>query len=163
MYKHKNILITGASSGLGRNIALHYAKEGGRIINISRSIPKMETLQKELCQQNTNKHMYFSADVSNYQEIKMIQKEMSTQRIYPDIIINNAAGNFLCPFNELTPNGWNRVIDIVLNGTFNIYHLFGKQLIDKKRPGIFLNISTTYSETGSALVIPSSVMQKRRC
>ena len=89
MYKHKNILITGASSGLGRNIALHYAKEGGRIINISRSIPKMETLQKELCQQNTNKHMYFSADVSNYQEIKMIQKEMSTQRIYPDIIINN--------------------------------------------------------------------------
>ena len=157
MYKHKNILITGASSGLGRNIALHYAKEGGRIINISRSIPKMETLQKELCQQNTNKHMYFSADASNYQEIKMIQKEMSTQRIYPDIIINNAAGNFLCPFNELTPNGWNRVIDIVLNGTFNIYHLFGKQLIDKKRPGIFLNISTTYSETGSALVIPSSV------
>ena len=157
MYRHKNILITGASSGLGRNLALNYAKEGGRIINISRSLPKMESLQKELIQESFQEHLYFSGDVSKYQEILDIQKELRQQKISPDVIINNAAGNFLCPFNQLTPNGWNRVIDIVLNGTFNIYHLFGKQLIQEKKSGVFLNISTTYSETGSALVIPSSV------
>ena len=157
MYRHKNILITGASSGLGRNLALNYAKQGGRIINISRSLPKMELLQKELIQESFQEHLYFSADVSKYQEIQDIQNQLIHQKITPDVIINNAAGNFLCPFNQLTPNGWNRVIEIVLTGTFNIYHLFGKQLIEQKKSGVFLNISTTYSETGSALVIPSSV------
>ena len=48
-------------------------------------------------------------------------------------------------------------IDIVLNCSFNIYHIFGKELIKQGKSGVFLNISTTYSETGSSLVIPSSV------
>ena len=51
----------------------------------------------------------------------------------PDVIVNNAAGNFLCPFNNLSENGWNRVIDIVLNGNFNVTHLFGRELIKQKK------------------------------
>ena len=84
-------------------------------------------------------------------------------------MINNAAGNFLCPFEKLTPNGWKRINDIVLTGAFNIYHIFGKEIIkqesenrknknnNKSKKTIFLNISTTYSENSSALVIPSAV------
>ena len=49
------------------------------------------------------------------------------------------------------------IIDIVLHGSFNIFHIFGKHMIENKKSGVFLNISATYSETGSALVIPSSV------
>ena len=74
----------------------------------------------------------------------------------PHIIINNAAGNFLCPFEKLTINGWKRINDIVLNGAFNIYHIFGKTIIEKERKAVFLNISTTYSQNSSALVIPSA-------
>ena len=69
MYHNKTILITGASSGLGRNMALHYAKQGGKIINISRSIPKMESLQNELKTINSRNHLYFSADASQYKSI----------------------------------------------------------------------------------------------
>lgn len=157
MYHNKTILITGASSGLGRNLAKQYAKNGGRIINISRDVLKMASLQNRLNQINSYDHLYFSADVSKYNEISEIQKVLARKEIYPDVIINNAAGNFLCPFNKLSENGWRRIIDIVLNGSFNIYHIFGKHLIDNNKPGIFLNVSTTYADTGSALVIPSSV------
>ena len=61
----------------------------------------------------------------------------------------------LCPFEKLTVNGWKRINDIVLNGAFNIYHNFNKTFIEQKQV-VFLNISTTYSENSSALVIPSA-------
>uniref|UniRef100_A0AB39J6W4 Fabg-Like 3-Oxoacyl-(Acyl-Carrier-Protein) Reductase n=1 Tax=Florenciella sp. virus SA2 TaxID=3240092 RepID=A0AB39J6W4_9VIRU len=157
VYKNKNILITGGSSGLGKNMCINYAMNGGRIINISRNSEKMNALNSKLNDINNVNHLYYSADVSSYKEIENIKNDLKTKGIIPDIIINNAAGNFLCPFKKLSENGWKRVIDIVLNGNFNITHIFGKQLIENKKPGVFLNITTTYSNTGSALVIPSAV------
>lgn len=157
MYHNKTILITGASSGLGRTLALKYAKQGGQIIHISRNAPRINALQQELEQINHQKHVPFSADVSKYENIQHIQKELQCQNIVPDVVVHNAAGNFLCPFRDLTENGWKRIIDIVLHGSFNVYHVFGNAMIQQKRAGVFLNISTTYANTGSALVIPSAV------
>tara|TARA_B100001093_G_scaffold110340_1_gene102630 strand:+ start:1636 stop:2451 length:816 start_codon:yes stop_codon:yes gene_type:complete len=157
MYHHKTILITGASSGLGRNMALNYAKQGGTIINISRSVPKMTSLQSQLERLNNQPHLYYSADVSDYQKIQSIQQELKAQHIFPDVIVHNAAGNFLAPFQTLSENGWKRIIDIVLHGAFNVYHVFGKEMISQKKKGVFLHVSTTYATTGSALVIPSAV------
>lgn len=157
MYHNKTILITGASSGLGRTMALKYAKEGGRIVHISRNAQRINSLQRELEQINTQQHVPVSADVSQYKSIQNIQSELQSQHIYPDICVHNAAGNFLCTFRNLSENGWKRIIDIVLHGSFNVYHVFGNAMIQQKRPGVFLNISTTYAKTGSALVIPSAV------
>ena len=156
MYIGKNILITGASSGLGKQLALSYAKQGGRIINISRNIQKGIQLNNKLNIINNENNKFFSADIANYNEITKINNELSKNNIFPDIIINNAAGNFFCPFEKLSKNGWSRIIDIVLNGSFNIYHIFGKNLIERNKSAVFLNISTTYSENSSALVIPSA-------
>tara|TARA_Y100000741_G_scaffold154331_1_gene116575 strand:- start:437 stop:1252 length:816 start_codon:yes stop_codon:yes gene_type:complete len=156
MYKNKIILITGASGGLGKNLAMAYAKNGGKIINLSRDLSKMEELNNNLNQINNLENKFYKVDVSNYNEIKDIKNQLLRDNTIPDIIINNAAGNFLVPFEKLTKNGWNRIIDIVLNGSFNIYHIFGKTLIENKKKGIFLNISTTYSQHSSALVIPSA-------
>ena len=171
MYKGKKVLITGASSGLGKVMALAYAREKATIINLSRSENKMSNLQNKLKYINNNNHLYYSIDVSNYNEILKIKNKLLRENMFPNIIINNAAGNFLCPFEKLTPNGWKRINDIVLNGAFNIYHIFGKEIINRTRENrkinkilvknkpeksIFLNISTTYSENSSALVIPSA-------
>ena len=73
MYKFKNVLITGGSSGLGKNLALNYAKNGARIINISRDLEKMNKLNDKLNLINNNNNLYYSADVSNYNEIKKIK------------------------------------------------------------------------------------------
>ena len=172
MYKGKNVLISGASSGLGKVIALAYAKEKAIIINLSRNLEKMKNLNEKLNNINNKQNKFFSIDVSNYDEILKVKNELLRDNTFPDIIINNAAGNFLCPFEKLTPNGWKRINDIVLNGGFNIYHIFGKEIIKQKKEKlkmrentknnnksektVFLNISTTYSENSSALVIPSA-------
>ncbi len=156
MYKNKIILITGGSSGLGKQIALAYAREKGLIINLARNKEKLLTVNNKLSNLNKLDNKYFSVDVSDYNSILDVKKEMVSNKLLPDIIINNAAGNFLCPLEKISENGWKRIIDIVLNGSFNIYHIFGKELIKQKRRATFLNISTTYSENSSALVIPSA-------
>lgn len=156
LYLGKHVLITGANSGLGKNLAINYAKNGATIINISRNINKMTKLNEILYDINGNENLFYSVDVSKYKDIKMVKDSLVEKSIVPDIIINNAAGNFLCPFERLSENGWKRIIDIVLNGNFNITHIFGKELIRQKIPGVFLNITTTYSATGSALVAPSA-------
>ena len=156
MYFNKNILITGASSGLGKQLAFSYANQGARIINISRNLEKGKILTRQLDVINNLNNKFYSADISKYDEILKINNNMINEKILPDVIINNAAGNFLCPFDKLSKNAWTRIIDIVLNGSFNVYHIFGKELINNKKKCVFLNISTTYSENSSALVIPSA-------
>ena len=133
LYANKTVLITGASSGLGKNLAMAYAKNGAKIINISRNNKKMKKLNMDLNKINKINHLYYAADVSNYKQIEIIKNDLVLQKIHPDVIINNAAGNFLCPFDKLSENGWKRIIDIVLHGNFNITHLFGKEMIEKKK------------------------------
>lgn len=157
LFKNKTVLITGANSGLGKNMAENYAKSGARVINLSRDTKKMESLNSKLNEYNNLDNLYYPIDVSNYKQVQIIKNDLVNKNIYPDIIINNAAGNFLCPLVNISENGWDRVIDIVLKGSFNVTHLFGNELIKKKKECVFLNISTTYTNTGSALVIPSAV------
>ena len=169
MYKNKIVLITGGNGGLGKNLCLSYAKQGATIINLSRNLGKMQELNKKLDNINNKNNKFFRVDVSNYDQILNVKNNLLKENLFPNIMINNAAGNFLCPFEKLTPNGWKRINDIVLTGAFNIYHIFGKEIIkqesenrkninnNKSKKTIFLNISTTYSENSSALVIPSAV------
>lgn len=74
----------------------------------------------------------------------------------PDIVINNAAGNFISPTERLSGNAWKTIIDIVLNGTALVTLEAGKRLIAAQKPAAFLNISTTYAKSGSAFVAPSA-------
>tara|TARA_Y100000389_G_scaffold200460_2_gene240941 strand:+ start:8617 stop:9438 length:822 start_codon:yes stop_codon:yes gene_type:complete len=156
MYANKKVLITGASCGLGRKLAISYAKENAKIINLSRDKFKMEELNTYLNKINSKNNKYYSVDVGNYDNINEVKNELKKTNNLPDIIINNAAGNFLCLFEDLTLNGWKKINNIVLDGAFNIYHIFGKTLIEEKKKAVFLNISTTYANESSAFVIPSA-------
>jgi NAD(P)-dependent dehydrogenase (short-subunit alcohol dehydrogenase family) len=72
-------------------------------------------------------------------------------------LVNNAAGNFVCPTERLSYNAFNAVVDIVLKGTYNCTLAVGKRWIEERTPGAILNISTTYAWTGSGYVVPSAV------
>ena len=92
--------ITGASSGLGKNLAINYAREGARIINLSRSISKMQKLNSHLNSINQKHNIYHSIDISNYHAVKKVSSDLISKNITPDIVISNAAGNFLCPIEN---------------------------------------------------------------
>ena len=104
MYKNIKVLITGANSGLGKNMAINYAKQQATIINLSRNIYKGEKLTKTLDNINKQNNLFFSSDVSNYNRILDIKNKLVETNNIPNIIINNAAGNFLCPFEKLSKN-----------------------------------------------------------
>ncbi|XP_014677280.1 PREDICTED: 2,4-dienoyl-CoA reductase, mitochondrial-like [Priapulus caudatus] len=74
----------------------------------------------------------------------------------PDIVVNNAAGNFVSPTERLSPKGWRAVTDIVLNGTAYVVLDVGKRLIEAQKGGVFLAITTTYTQHGSGFVVPSA-------
>lgn len=66
------------------------------------------------------------------------------------------AGNFISPFERLNAKGFGTIVDIVLKGTANVTLDVGKRMIQQERGGVFLNITTTYAETGSGYVVPSA-------
>jgi NAD(P)-dependent dehydrogenase (short-subunit alcohol dehydrogenase family) len=74
-----------------------------------------------------------------------------------DCLVNNAAGNFICPSERLSTNAVNSVVDIVLRGSYHCTLAFGKRWISDRTPGAVLNISTTYAWTGSGFVLPSAM------
>jgi NAD(P)-dependent dehydrogenase (short-subunit alcohol dehydrogenase family) len=73
-----------------------------------------------------------------------------------DILVNNAAGNFICPAEKLSPNGWNAVVNIVLNGTFYCSRAAGLKMIESGRGGNILNIVAAYAWTGGPGTIHSA-------
>lgn len=158
-YANKNILITGGGSGLGKQMALHFAELGGTVSILGRNSDKLLATQEQIHKQVSEcpEVKTFAVDIRDQPAISDIAQDMLDQNSLPDIVINNAAGNFICPSERLTPNGWNSIIDIVLKGTMNVSLEFGRRHIEIEKPATYLNISTTYAETGSAFVVPSSV------
>ena len=149
-YKDKTVLITGGATGLGENLTKMYEKLGANVIVCSRKIENLDKIKSD-------KISVYPLDVRNNDKVSDLAEYLYTNNTFPDVIINNAAGNFLCPTKHLTVKGWNSIIDIVLKGTINMTFEFGKKMIDNKLPGVFLNMSTNYANTGSSYVVPSAV------
>lgn len=158
-YQNKKVLITGGGSGLGEQMALHFAKLGGEVTILGRNLQKLDKASREINVLDEVEHNVacYSVDVRDNAAVSNLANSMMVQDKLPDIIINNAAGNFICPTEALSVNGWNTVLDIVLKGTMNMTLEFGKRQIEAQKAGTYINISTTYAETGSAFVVPSSV------
>ena len=156
-YKNKRVLITGGGSGLGKQMAHDYSMLGADVTIIGRNMKKLYSASNEIEEVTGKRPSYKSIDVRSNEEIAELASNMKTQNKLPEIIVNNAAGNFINKTETISNNAWNSIIDIVLKGTINVTTEFGKALIENQTPGCFINISTTYAETGSGFVVPSSV------
>ena len=158
----KNIFITGGGTGIGKEIASVFFKNGYNVIIASRKEAVINKAVDEIrttkLDNNINNNIIGKTlDVRNYDEVVDFKNFLKKDNLFPDIVVNNAAGNFISPSENLSINAWNSVIDIVLKGTINITTIFGKEMINEKKKGSFINISTTYADTGSGFVVPSSV------
>ena len=97
-----------------------------------------------------------ACDIRDYAQVEAMVAKSVERFGRIDCLLNNAAGNFLCPSEELSPNGFNAVVGIVLQGSFHCTLAVGKQMIAQGQGGNILSITTTYAESGSAYVLPSA-------
>ena len=154
-YQGKNVIITGGGSGLGKQMALNYSKLGANVTIVGRKEEKLLNAKQEIENESNTEILTQSMDVRNHEQLADYIDNLGNN--LPDVVINNAAGNFISPTTNLSYNAWNTIIDIVLKGTMNFTLQFGKKLIEQEKPANFINISTTYAKTGSGYVVPSAV------
>lgn len=155
--KDKTILITGGGSGLGKAMTKRFLQLGARLIITSRSLERLERTKEELESETNGKVYIYSCDVREYESVENMLDQAIAETGGIDVLVNNAAGNFISPTERLSPNAFNTVVDIVLKGTSNCTLALGKRWIaNKEKNKSILNIVTTYSWTGSAYVVPSA-------
>jgi len=152
----KTIVITGGGTGLGKSMGKYFLELGANLVITSRKQDVLEKSASDLMQQTGGKVLAVPCDVRKYEEIENVIR--TTESAFGQIhgILNNAAGNFISPTERLSHRAFDIVVDIVLKGTYYTTLAAGKNWIQKKQPGVFLNIVTTYAWTGSGYVVPSA-------
>jgi NAD(P)-dependent dehydrogenase (short-subunit alcohol dehydrogenase family) len=152
----KTALVTGGGTGLGYAMTKYFLELGANVIITSRKLDVLKASAEELEQATGGKVLPLAADVRNYEEVFAAIEQGFNHFGSIDILVNNAAGNFISPTERLSARAFETIIGIVLNGTFNCTHALGKEWIARKQKGTVLNIVTTYAWTGSAYVVPSA-------
>ncbi len=157
LLKGRAIFLTGGGSGLGRSMAIAFSKLGARLFLIGRR----EEPLKETCAEihrSGGSAAFTTCDVREYASVEAAFAAAEEQFGEIDSLVNNAAGNFIARTEKLSPNAFNSVVGIVLNGTFHCTQAFAKRRIPKKLGGNILNITTTYAaaNSGSGYVVPSA-------
>jgi NAD(P)-dependent dehydrogenase (short-subunit alcohol dehydrogenase family) len=147
--------VTGGGTGLGRAMALRFSELGAKIaVSGRRPEPLEETCATIRASGGTA--VAAPCDVRDPSAVDAALAAVLDGLGGLDILVNNAAGNFLCPSEDLSPNAFASVVGIVLHGTFHCTRAAGRHWIAAKRPGAVLSIATTYAWTGSAFVLPSA-------
>jgi NAD(P)-dependent dehydrogenase (short-subunit alcohol dehydrogenase family) len=151
----KTALITGGGSGLGLSMTRKFLELGARVAITGRSQERLLGAAGEL--NAGDRLLTVSCDVREPEQVERMTTAVYDAFSAVDIVVNNAAGNFLAATEDLSPNAFDAVVRTVLHGTFNVTNAAGRRMIEQQRPGMFLNIITTYAWTGSAFVVPSAV------
>ena len=156
LLKGKRILVTGGGTGLGKEMASHYAEHGADLYICGRRENVLKDTAEQLIENYGVNVKYepldirASADVDSY--IERIFEEGPL-----DGLVNNAAGNFISPTKDLSHKGFDAIANIVFHGTFYITHSVGKRWIEANHKGSIVSILTTWVWTGSPYVVPSAM------
>ena len=154
--KGKTILVTGGGSGLGKSMSTEFLNLGANVVIASRSLDKLEVAAKEMEDETGGTVLPVQCNVKEYSDVENVLSETIKKFGSLDILVNNAAGNFVSPTERLSHRAFDAVVDIVLKGSYNCTLEIGKYWIKNKIKGVTLNIVTTYSWTGSGYVVPSA-------
>jgi len=152
----KRILITGGATGLGKSMAQRFLELGAAVYICGRREPVLQEAVAELSKAGGGPVKSFVCDVRKAQRVEEMIAEIWREGPL-DILVNNAAGNFLARTEELSLGAFEAVIGIVLMGTLHCTLACGRRWIKEGHRGTVLSITTTYSEHGSAYVVPSGV------
>lgn len=155
-FRGQVVLITGGGTGLGYSMGRYLLQLGARLVICGRRAEVLEKARETLQAETDGEALAVPCDVRVPEQVDELLRRAVERFGAVHAVVNNAAGNFICPTERLSYNAFHTVVDIVLRGTANCTLCFGKYWIAAKQPGVFLNIVTTYAWTGSGFVVPSA-------
>jgi len=156
LLKGKRILITGGGTGIGRAMAERFLRLGATLYICGRRAEVVQQTARELSAATGGTIEGFACDVRDREAVEQFIEQLWAGGPL-DILVNNAAGNFLARTEELSPRAFDAVLGIVLQGTINMTMACGRRWLAAQHKGVVLDIATTYADTGSAYVVPSAV------
>jgi len=143
----QTVIVTGGGTGLGKAIAIEFARLGARIAILSRDeahraagVSAVEAIGARA--------IGVSCDIRKPEDVTSAFDAVEQSLGLADVLVNNAAGNFPVPAEDMSPNAWRTVTDIVLNGTFYCSREFGRRHLASETPGNIINIGAAYAWTG---------------
>ena len=148
-------VVTGGGTGIGLATAITLGSLGARIAIASRNSDNLERGCAVLGEHGIDA-LAVQVDVRNPEQVDEMVERTVKHFGSLDILVNNAAGNFICRAEALSPNGWNAVIGIVLNGSFYCSRAAGQYWIARKKGGSIVSILANYVWTGSPGTIHSA-------
>src|ERR1700694_2675205 len=154
----KRILITGGGTGLGKGMAHRFLELGATVYICGRRQQVLSEAEAELSRVAPEKIRSLPCDIRNLTHVEELIESIWKDGPL-DILVNNAAGNFLARTEELSPGAFEAVLGIVLMGTVNVTMACGRRWLQSAHPGVVLNIAATYVSTGSAYVVPSAMAE----
>ncbi|MFZ0322586.1 MAG: SDR family oxidoreductase [Actinomycetes bacterium] len=151
----KTALVTGGGTGIGRAIAERLAAEGARVVVASRDPDHLDPTVDALRALGADADRV-ALDVRDAEAVEAAFDAVERQFGGVDLLVNNAAGNFVVPSEQLSPNGWRSVMDIVATGSFQCTREFGRRRIASGDSGSVLSVIATYAWTGHPGVVHSA-------
>ncbi|MDX5346698.1 MAG: SDR family NAD(P)-dependent oxidoreductase, partial [Hymenobacteraceae bacterium] len=140
--KNKVIVITGGGTGLGKSMAAGFLSLGAKVVICSRKQEVLEQAAAELQQQTGGEVLAVACDVRKYPEVERVLAQALATFGKVDVLVNNAAGNFISPTERLSYKAFDVITDIVLKGSYNCTLAFGKHWIELQQSASILNIVT---------------------
>ncbi|MFC0560036.1 2,4-dienoyl-CoA reductase [Halalkalibacter alkalisediminis] len=153
--KGKVVIVTGGSNGMGKAMAKKFAEQGAYVTISGRDLEKLERAKQEI-ETFEGQILPVVMDVRDPEKVQSMVDQTKEAFGTIDFLVNNAAGNFLVRAEELSVNGWNSVINIVLNGTWYCSQAVAQEWIKEKKSGSITNIVATYAWTAGAGVVHSA-------
>ena len=148
-------LITGGGTGLGLEIGRALGRRGAGVAIASRDAAHLEQGRAALAEAGVSVETAV-CDVREPRTVRRTVAELEQRLGGIDILVNNAAGNFVRPAEQLPEKAFANVVDIVLNGTFNCSRAVGRSMISRKSGGVILNVVATYAWTGGPGTVHSA-------
>ena len=156
LLKGKHILVTGGGTGLGKEMATHFASLGADIAICGRREDPLKDTANTLKDQFGINAYYETLDIRSPQDVEGFVENVFNIKPLTGLV-NNAAGNFISPTHKLSSRGFDAISNIVMHGTFYVTHSVGQKWIEQQLPGSILSILATWIWTGSAYVVPSAM------
>jgi NAD(P)-dependent dehydrogenase (short-subunit alcohol dehydrogenase family) len=149
------VIVTGGGTGIGLAIARRLGELGAKVAIGSRNSANLERGSAELRHAGLDP-LAVQVDVRLPDQVDEMVARVTKHFGRIDVLVNNAAGNFVCKAQDLSPNGWNAVVGIVLNGAFYCSRAVGRHLIARGSGGSIVSILANYIWTGSAGTVHSA-------